>query len=379
MLRRFSPSVFLLVLSAGPLLAQATPDRVHYRDRSQDGKIIVVDGEIKESASGVLVTTPDKKVRVIAAPDLVRIDYGTVPGVERTTQLAAITLESGTDPAKTQQTYTTLKNQPGVAAQPKAKRYLEFRELYWKSRVVDAKAPAEFQAEGKKIADAALAYAKANLTSWESWSMAKLAARYYCELDDSSLAADAISALGTNKALTPELRHEAKLFEIGYLFRANKRSEAETIIKELAGDKQLAVGALRDRLAIFEEIIKAPSPPPGPKAGDPQVSPEELDARAAKVREAGAKIEAAIVKAKDQAARGAGYAALGEYYVRHGLLRDGMWAYLWVDVVYNLDRDEQVKAVNRLITIFGVLKDKTAEGEKDKAEVLRERLPRIRG
>ena len=76
--------------------------------------------------------------------------------------------------------------------------------------------------------------------------------------------------------------------------------------------------------------------------------------------------------------RGAGYSALGEVYVRHGLWREAMWAYLWVDVVYNQDRDEQVKAVSRLVQIFGVLKEKSGDGEKDRAETFRDRLPRIR-
>ena len=95
---------------------------------------------------------------------------------------------------------------------------------------------------------------------------------------------------------------------------------------------------------------------------------------------ASAKIEALIAKSKDLAARGAGYSALGEVFVRHGLWRDAMWAFLWVDVVYNQDRDEQIKAVHRLVQIFTVLKEKEKVGDadKDRADLYRERLPRIR-
>ena len=179
--------------------------------------------------------------------------------------------------------------------------------------------------------------------------------------------------LGRNVALTPELRHEAKLLEAGYLFRANKRLDAESILKELAADKEFpSTGPLRERWAIFEEIVKAPLPPPERKETDPPVPQEELDARTTKVKDAAAKIEAVIVKVKDFQARGAGYSALGEVFIRHGLLREAMWAYLWVDVVYNGDRDEQVKAANRLVRIFTELSD------KDRAESYRERLPRIR-
>ncbi len=374
----FLPAVAALAL-AGPALAQTTADRVFYRDRAQDGKVLTVEGETKESAAGVQVTGPDKKVKTISAADLVRIDYSAVPNVDRSGQLAAITLETSADPLKPAGEYRKLLAVPGAVANPKAKRYLEFRELTWSAKIADAKIGDEFQLEGKKVADRLAAFSKANAASWETWPTARTAARIYCELEDVSTAADTVATLGRNAALTPELRHEAKLLEAGYLFRANKRLDAESVLKELAADKDFpATGPLRERWAIFDEVARAPAPPPEPKAGDPPPSPEETDARVAKVKEAAVKIEALIAKAKDLAARGAGYSALGEVLVRHGLWREAMWAFLWVDVVYNHDRDEQVKAVHRLVRIFTVLKEKEKESDKDRADTYRDRLPRIR-
>ena len=231
----------------------------------------------------------------------------------------------------------------------------------------------------KVLAPKLAANAKANVASWEAWSMARLAARYYCELEEPAAAADAISLLSRNAVYTPELRHEAKLLEAGYLIRANKRLDAEAILKELSADKDFpAIGPFRERWSIFDEIMKAPVPPPERKETDPVTPQEELDARSAKVKAAGEKIEATIAKVKDLQARGAGYSALGEMYIRHGLSREAMWAYLWVDAVYNHDRDEHVKAVHRLVQLFTIMKDKAGEGEKDRAETYRERLPRIR-
>ena len=381
MLRRFFLPTIASLVFAVPVLAQVTADRVLYRDRTQDGKVVTVEGEAKESASGVQVIGADKKVKAISANDMVRVDYGTVPGVERTGQLSAITLETSGDPVKTAGEYRKLMAFPGATGNPKAKRYLEFRELAWSARIADAKAGDEFKLEGKKVADRLVVYSKANAASWEAWTTARLAARFFCELEDLTAASDAIAILSRNAALSPELRHEAKLLEVGYLFRANKRLDAEGILKELAADKAFpATGPLRERWAIFDEVVKAPLPPQR-KDTDPPAAPEELDARHAKVKEAAAKIEALIAKAKDPAARGAGYGALGEVFIRHGLWRDAMWAYLWVDVVYNQDRDEQVKAVHRLVQIFTVLKDKdkAGEGEKDRADTYRDRLPKIRG
>ncbi len=383
MFRRFCSPAIAVLLSAFPAFGQTIQDRVNYRDRAQDGKVVTVEGIIKESVSGVVVSTPapeNKLKATISAADLVRIDYGTVPGVERTGQLSAITLEASVDPTKPLAEYKKLMAFPGATANPKAKRYLEFREVVWSAKVADTKVGKDFENEGKVIAARLVGFSKANVGSWEAWTTARLAARFLCELEDVAGAADAISILGRNAGLTPELRHEAKLIEAGYLFRANKRLDAEAIVKELAADKAFpAAGPLRERWAIFEEVIKAPLPPAEPKAGEAPPGQADVDARLAKVREAAAKIEGLIAKAKDPAARAAGYGALGEVYVRHAMWREAMWAYLWVDVVYNQDRDEQVKAVNRLVQIFTVLKEKAGEGEKDRADTYRERLPRIRG
>ena len=382
MLRRFALTAFTAAALALTASAQITPDRVFYRDRAQDGKVVSVEGEAKETAAGVQVIAPDKKVKAaISAADMVRIDYGTVPGVDRTGQLAAITFETNGDAAKAAPEFRKLLNVTGTLSNPKAKRYLEFRELFWTAKLADAKTGDDFKIEGKKVADRLLAFAKANAASWESWSAARTAARYFCELDDSSAAADAVALLGGNAGLTPELRGEARLAEIGYLLRANKRLDAESALKALAADKDFpATGPLRERWNIFDEVVKAPVPPPERKETDPPAPQEEVDARVAKVKEAVAKIEARIAGAKDAGARGAGYSALGELLVRHGLMREAMWAYLWVDVVYNADRDEQVKAVHRLVQIFGTLKekDKSGDGDKDRAETYRDRLPRIR-
>src|SRR6185312_13813586 len=85
-------------------------------------------------------------------------------------------------------------------------------------------------------------------------------------------------------------------------------------------------------------------------------------------------IEAEIAKAKDPLVRGTGYSMLGEVYLAAGKakLRDAMWAFLWVEVVYNHDRDEVVKAMTRVAEIFDAQKD------EDRARAYREKLRRYR-
>jgi hypothetical protein len=70
--------------------------------------------------------------------------------------------------------------------------------------------------------------------------------------------------------------------------------------------------------------------------------------------------------------RGAARNALGEYYLMHDRPRDAMWEFLWVETVWNQDRDETVKAVRRLTEVFDKL------GDKERSDAYREKLPRVK-
>jgi len=55
-----------------------------------------------------------------------------------------------------------------------------------------------------------------------------------------------------------------------------------------------------------------------------------------------------------------------------GQVKDAMWSYLWVDVVYNQDKSEHLKAMDRLKTVF------TKMNDQDHVEKYTEKLNRLR-
>ena len=71
--------------------------------------------------------------------------------------------------------------------------------------------------------------------------------------------------------------------------------------------------------------------------------------------------------------RAAGHGMIGELYFAADKPRDAMWHYLWVEVVYNQDRDEVVKAVARLSDVF------RKQGDEDRARSYREKARHLRG
>ncbi len=355
----FRSLLFLtLAITPAALGRQTTAlDKVVYHDRAADGKLVMLDAEVKESAAGVQFLTGPKAKTVISPADVVRIDYGDVKGIAKADQFAAIALEDGRDPAKAHTTYADLLKKAGPAAPEKTRRYLAFREAIWAGRAADAKTGDEFKAEAPKAADGLAAFARANKKSWEVWPTARAAARLYLELGQFDKAAAVLGELADVAELPRDLRYEARLAEAATTLRAGKGLAAEGMLDQLEKDRGFpAAGPLRDKLAVLRAAAKL-SPPAG--GAPPGAKPF-------------AKLEEAIAQAKDPAARGLGYTLLGDADLAGGLTRDAMWAYLWADVVYNQDKDDQVYAVSRLVAVFDKL------GDKDRAEQFRERLPRVR-
>lgn len=369
-----------LTLRTAPAQPAAAPaDRLYFLDRAKDGKSEVVLAELKESAAGVQVIGLDKKLTQTVSPaDVIRIEYSALKGVDKEAYAEANRLDAGPEanPTKGAAAFAALLQKAGATADPQTKRALLFRQLMLAVRANDAESDdAKFAAAAAPLADQLTTFARAYPKHWECWPTARTAARLLVELRKPSEAAVRMRELSDNADLAAELRNDARLAEIGYLLMTPGRA-AQTALAEARKVEASMTERQKEEVAILVEVLALPEPEPVPA----NLPSEEAEAKAAaaakKLREAVARMEAAngvIGKAKDGAARAAGYNALGEVYRRHGLGRDAMWSYLWVDVVYNQDRDEQVKALVRLVQWF---KEKQ-EDEREKQ--FRDRLLKARG
>jgi hypothetical protein len=238
---------------------------------------------------------------------------------------------------------------------------MAFREAYWTGRAAAAKEGKEFDDAAKAAVAKLNAYVKAYPRSWEVWQIARDSARLSLHLGDSAAALASWKTLADNTELPLALRHEALLYHAGLLLRGGDLAAAKAAVMEIKADPRLDVPALKEQLAILIEVVNAPAPVE-PKPGEARVRPTD----------AIAKVEAAINLAKSPVARAAGYNALGDLLAIHKLYRDAMWAYLWVDTVYNQDVDQQLRATSRLVEIFRLLND------DDRAALFEERLAKLR-
>jgi hypothetical protein len=331
------------------------PDTAFYRDRKKDGQVATARGDLKESAAGIQVVVNGKVTLTLSPADVMRVEYSKLTGVSDNDRLRLANLEgkdvrTAKDAVATRSAYTDLIKSAG--ADPKTRKFLDFREAIWAARTADMSLkPEEFAAEAKPAIDKLVNFSRGNPKTWEAWPTGTTAARLQAETDKPNDAASTLSHLAKTPDLPAELRYEAQLAELDVMFRAN-RLAAESIAGELAADKGFpASGPAREKLAIYQAILKAPAPKEGSKP--------------AEVRAA----EEVIAKSADPSVKAVGHNVLGEYYLANNRPREAMWEYLWVATVHNQDKEEVVKAIRRLIEVG------PKAGQPDVADKFRERLP----
>jgi hypothetical protein len=162
--------------------------------------------------------------------------------------------------------------------------------------------------------------------------------------------ARAWAALAKTGELPPNLVTEAALQEIDAQIRSKAGATAEVAARNLG--KGALPGATKDKLAIYEAAAKAIT------GGDPQSGLKDIEDK--------------IVATKDPGVRAVGHAMRGELYLAANKPREAMWEFLWVETVYNADKDEVLKALSRLVDVFKALMD------EDRSKAYRDKIRRLR-
>ena len=349
----------LVALAAVPPTAAqppAGPEKATVTFRTPDGKILTELAEVKESP-GRLEVTYGKNKAVLNAADILRVEPANLAGANANEVATARALEDGKDAGKAAASYAE-QSKKSAGAPERTRRYLALKEATLSTKVADAKTGPDFEVEAKKALEKWAAVPPLSRKSYEIWPASKVAARLQAELGDYGKAAATLGTLAATPDLPKELRYEALLLQATVNLRGKQLAAVDATVAQLEKDKEFPTGGLRDRLNVLKVAAKVSLP-----ASPPATPPSGEDA---------AKLQAAIDAAKDLIAKGLGYAALGELHAANGQPREAMWAYLWVDVVYNQEHDDQVLAVGRLVQLFDAM------GDKDRADQFREKLTRVR-
>jgi len=310
------------------------------------GKEKAVKGVVtKESAQGVSF----KDGTTFKAETIEDIVYEVNPvAVRLATYRPAVTAEKDSlDPAKSKEHKAKLdeavKKYADAAAkiqEPFGKRHAEYKAAVLLAR--------QLSEEGKP-ADPAIAQLKAFKTkhadSWQIASALQLLGRLQLDAKDFEGAKATYGEL-SQTSVPDDLKQEAQLQVIYVSIRAGKTAEAQS--------------ALTAALQAFGKDSK--------HAVKARVLQAELQMVAKKYDEATKLLRQVTKDTNDKELKALAYNSLGVCLFEQQDYKGARWEFLWVDVVYNQDKNEHAKALYYLWKTFGEL------GDAEKAQDCREQL-----
>jgi len=314
---RYLACLMLLMLSATTL--QAEDGKVSYRERTGKGGVLTVSGRIdSESLAGVKVagkTIPSGEIIEIAydVPGAIRLDY----------RSAAAEIKP---PAEVIKEYEALLKTPAVQGSKYLKRHIEYRIVALTAARAD-----EGALQLKAAIDAIQKFKRENADAWQLVPLTRTLARLMLDKDppDPDAARRAYDGLIAAPGAPADVKLECTLQVIDLSLQSGKTEEAQARLSALpAGDPRvpiykIGVGATPDKLADTAKQLQ-----------------EYID------------------KTNDPTLKAAAYNVLGDVYRRDPAhKKDALYAYLYVDVIYNQDAVETQKAVSRLAQLFDEFKD----------------------
>jgi tetratricopeptide (TPR) repeat protein len=312
-------------------------DRLDFR---KDDKIASIVGQVAdENVSGLKFKPNTGKEFQVPVRDIVKVAYE-MPGKVRLDYGNVAGLEEKRDYAKALEGYKAMLPQMGTGTD-RAKRHVEYRIAMLKATLGEPDAM-----------ESLAAFLKAHPNAWQYSSAARQLTSLQIDKGEYDAAAKTVEAWSRLEGLSKELKQEADLMLIDVLFQAGKTGDVQ-------GKVQAALAAL--------------------PANDPQRAKLEVyvlgcQGREADIKVTVSKLEQIILKTDDPALKALAYNTMGDCYSLKGMKHEAKFSYLWVDAVYNQDRQEHVKALDRLTKLFETepLKD------PDRAQLFRDKAQRAR-
>jgi len=345
-------ALFLTMFAiAAPAGAQ---DTITFRDRTaKPEKVATLSGDIRdEKFTGVKIKPSVGAERDIPAGDIIEIVYA-VPGAVNIDYKSAITNEnrkSATEAGhkameEAEKLYGIVLSKLKDEKTARIQRHLQYKILTTRAFLVAGDKPKTLD-----LIEQFDKFRKQYPTAWQTVACSRQQAQLLIDLEDYEPAAKVYEDLLKNPELGKDVKQELELASVDLLMRAKNYAVAETRIKD-ALDRLPAGDPQAERLKIYQIGCQAAT------ADLKTVEPQLL---------------ATIEKTADPGLKALAYNTLGDCYVAKGNKKDARWAYLWVDSVYNQDRTEFLKALEKLSQVFKDLND------EDHSNKYKEKLARLK-
>lgn len=318
----FLALVTLLLSTEGTFGQLGTTKDAVVRYRGKDGKIEKLTGPVvDESIEGITIKSGGNKK--VAAIDIIDVEYPP-PTFEISKELRKARNEE--DKKKydvAADMYAKIKT-----TEPRLKRHLEY-----KVASLAALQAASDPNHLKPAIEGLTKFMDKNPDAWQIIAFPKMLVPLQIKANDLDGAEQTLAKLVKTPKLPEDLKQECNIMGVRILMEAKKYPDAEKkirdLMKEIKDETQLA--RMRVSLAECMDFAK--------KTADAKKELKE------------------ITKINNPDTKALAYNALGECHLRHKETHDALWNFLYVDMVYNQNKEEHERAMRNLVVVFKELKD----------------------
>lgn len=307
-----------IVIWATITIAAVAQESVTYRDRG--GPIQTVKGKIEsDTLSGIKIAG-----KTIPAGDVIEVQYET-PGSIKLDLPKAVQAEAAGKWAEAAREYRALSTVPAVVNNKSLKRFFDYKVAWFTA----AKSETSPEALRESI-EALSQFTKANPDGWERVPVDRLLARLHLDLrpPNYEAARKVYDELAQAAGIPTDLKLDCGFMVVDLLMTQQKKENARKALATLPQSDP--------RVAVYLIGLEA--------------KPEAIETNAKKLE--------AMLETAENKTKATIYNLLGDCYRLDPKRRkDALFAYLWVDVVYNQDPMETIKAQERLAELFRDMKD----------------------
>lgn len=235
---------------------------------------------------------------------------------------------------------------PRLGSLKNAQRYVQFRAALVLARLAEE----DPQQVGPAI-DALTKFQTEHPDSWEISFCVKALGRLQEEKGDLAAARKTYESLARRKDVPEEARQECGFLVVRALMTAGQHDEARKQLEELGA-----------------AVAKDES-----QAARVQVYLIRCQVAAGKADKAEAQLKTVVAGNADAAVKAMACTTLADFYRRNNRLEDAFWQYLWVDVIYNQDREEHAEALYHLAKLFDQVKQDPSRARQCQERLVKEK------
>lgn len=317
---------FWLAISADALGQVSKDSRLRYRDRN--GKEEAINGVIrKETLTEITIKPTNGIEKRIPTSSIIDIEYAPPSFAIGKELRAARTMDAS---GNVDQAIRQLQVLLPQLSDPALNRHTEFTIARMK-----AQHAAEGQDRLKAAIEALTSFQKKHPESWQVITVVQTLVPLQVQAGDRNGAQAALRSLSNTPGISAAQRVDCQVKSAQLLSDENKFADAEQTLQTLI--KSLPTGE--------PSILRA------------RVALAEIFAASNRVADAVKELESVIDRANAPDVKAFAYNALGDCLRRAGEPRKAMWNYLFVDVLYNQDKQEHARALFNLYQVFKELKD----------------------